>query len=64
MFEISVSLIDKSYQVTKESFNFKNKVSPYVGLTLVGKVEQTYLRGQLVYDHTEGFSQNPVGQLL
>lgn len=56
--------VDISYQVTKESLNFKNKVSPYEGLTLTGRVEQTYLRGQLVYDQSEGFSQKPTGQFL
>jgi len=40
-------------QVTKESLNFKNKLSPYIGMTLRGRVEKTYLRGSLVYDNCE-----------
>jgi allantoinase len=52
-------------QVTKESLNFKNKLSPYVGLTLRGRVEKTYLRGKLIYDHEQGFqSSGPSGALL
>ncbi|KAI0765483.1 allantoinase [Fomes fomentarius] len=53
-------------QVTKESLNFKNKLTPYEGLTLSGRVEQTYVRGRLVYAGPEaGFAGlQPVGELL
>ena len=53
-------------QVTKESLNFKNKLTPYEGLTLRGKVEKTFLRGRLAYDGTENsFSGlEPLGTLL
>ena len=39
-------------QKEKESWftAVKNKLTPYEGLTLRGKVEQTYVRAQLVYD--------------
>ncbi len=52
--------------MTKESLNFKNKLTPYEGLTLSGRVEQTYLRGRLVYAGPEaGFAGlQPVGELL
>ncbi|EIW55433.1 allantoinase [Trametes versicolor FP-101664 SS1] len=52
--------------VTKELLNFKNKLTPYEGLTLAGKVEKTFLRGRLVYDGVEGgFSGlEPTGHLL
>lgn len=40
-----------SYALTsQEHLLFKNKVSPYVGKQLKGVVNQTYLRGQLVWD--------------
>ncbi|KAF8307444.1 Metallo-dependent hydrolase [Clavulina sp. PMI_390] len=39
-----------SFMVTKESLNFKNKLSPYEGLSLKGRVQQTWLRGSLTYD--------------
>ncbi|CAL1708368.1 unnamed protein product [Somion occarium] len=55
---------DAEIKVTKESLNFKNKVSPYEGLTLSGRVEQTYLRGHLVYDQAKGFAEQPVGGIL
>lgn len=56
-------------QVTEDALNFKNKLSPYVGLTLLGQVEQTYLRGILVYDRKnldgKWFGDlAPTGQLL
>ena len=52
------------FKVTAESLRFRNKVSPYVGKTLVGLVEQTYLRGALVYDRTDAESTSPVGCLI
>ncbi|THH23203.1 hypothetical protein EUX98_g7978 [Antrodiella citrinella] len=51
-------------KVTKESLNFKNKLTPYEGLTLQGRVLKTYLRGNLIYDASEGFAGKPAGQLL
>ncbi|KAE9411470.1 allantoinase [Gymnopus androsaceus JB14] len=39
---------DAEFNVTKDSLNFKNKISPYVGLKLRGRVEKTFLRGSLV----------------
>ncbi|KAJ7901859.1 allantoinase [Mycena olivaceomarginata] len=52
------------FTVTKESLQFKNKLSPYEGLTLRGRVKQTYVRGNLVYDHSTGFADIPCGNLL
>jgi len=52
------------FTVTKESLNFKNKLTPYEGLTLSGRVQKTFVRGTLVYDATEGFSADASGQLL
>ncbi|KAG6873436.1 hypothetical protein C0995_015525 [Termitomyces sp. Mi166 len=62
-----ITLIYHSIQVTSDSLNFKNKISPYVGMTLRGKVEKTYLRGTLVYDlatHRCSAERAPVGQSL
>jgi allantoinase len=46
--------------------NFKNKLSPYEGLTLKGVVEKTFIRGNLVFDvHEGGFTDTkPLGVLL
>ncbi|KAI0695031.1 allantoinase [Cytidiella melzeri] len=53
------------YKVKQESLKFRNKLSPYQGLTLKGRVEKTFLRGHLVYDALEGFgTAQPIGQLL
>jgi len=57
---------DAEYMVTKESLRFKNKITPYEGMVLSGRVEQTFLRGNLVY---KGFSDKfeglePSGILL
>ncbi|KAJ9098073.1 hypothetical protein QFC20_006021 [Naganishia adeliensis] len=48
---------EAAYEITVESLKFKNKVSPYLGKTLRGKVEQTFLRGHLVFDHEKGLTQ-------
>ncbi|PFH51498.1 hypothetical protein AMATHDRAFT_40096 [Amanita thiersii Skay4041] len=42
------------FSVTPESLQFKNKLSPYVGQKLLGRIEQTYLRGNLTYDWSFG----------
>ncbi|KAI0824959.1 allantoinase [Trametes gibbosa] len=58
---------DAETTVTKESLNFKNKLTPYEGLTLSGKVEKTFLRGRLIYHHGvgDGFAGlEPTGSLL
>jgi allantoinase len=52
------------FQVTKESLNFKNKLSPYVGLSLTGQVVQTYVRGTLVFDREAGFSSRASGEFV
>ncbi|KAF8658321.1 hypothetical protein AX16_002089 [Volvariella volvacea WC 439] len=53
------------YEITKELLNFKNKLSPYEGQTVRGRVERTFLRGTLVYTHEKGFEDRaPIGKLL
>ncbi|EJF58144.1 allantoinase [Dichomitus squalens LYAD-421 SS1] len=57
---------DAETKVTKESLNFKNKLTPYKGLALRGRVDRTFLRGLLIYDGAvNGFTDlEPVGALL
>ncbi|KAF9475535.1 allantoinase [Pholiota conissans] len=56
---------DVEYTVTKELLQYKNKISPYEGLKLRGRVEQTYLRGRKIFDHVDGFGgSEPIGKLL
>ncbi|KAH9932397.1 allantoinase [Fomitopsis serialis] len=56
----------EEFTVTRESLNFKNKLTPYEGLKVQGRVQETYVRGQLVYDRAGGTFEGlqPVGQLL
>ncbi|PSS34127.1 hypothetical protein PHLCEN_2v1837 [Hermanssonia centrifuga] len=56
---------EAEFEVTKESLNFKNKLTPYEGLTLSGRTEKTFLRGNLIYDAcSAGFVDSPQGILL
>lgn len=62
-----ITLIYLSPQVTSDNLKFKNKISPYVGMTLRGEVEKTYLRGKLVYARAMdecSAERKPVGHLL
>ncbi|KAA1468042.1 allantoinase [Dentipellis sp. KUC8613] len=54
------------HKVTKESLNFKNKLTPYEGKVLSGQVVKTILRGQVVYDRELGgfAGTKSTGQLL
>jgi allantoinase len=53
-------------QVTKETLQFKNKLTPYEGMVLSGRVEQTILRGSPIYNGISDTFKNlgPVGILL
>jgi len=49
----------------KDKLNYKNKISPYEGMKLCGVVQQTFLRGQKVFDRVGGFQElPPKGKLL
>ncbi|GAA5840752.1 hypothetical protein JCM11251_001690 [Rhodosporidiobolus azoricus] len=56
----------EQFTVTKSELHFKNRASPYEGLTLTGAVQETYLRGEKVYDRKSGFKEvgEPKGGLL
>lgn len=52
-------------KVTKDHLIFKNKLSPYEGMKLTGRVDTTYVRGRAVWclqDKTA--SLQPIGELL
>jgi len=64
---------NQSFQVTKATLNFKNKISPYIGMNLTGKVIQTILNAQTVYkidpsdlksDGFRAFENLRIGKLL
>ncbi|OON69751.1 allantoinase AllB [Hymenobacter sp. CRA2] len=54
---------EATFTVTEELLHHRHKVSPYVGEQLRGVVEQTYLAGELAYQHPEFVRLNQ-GQIL
>ncbi len=60
------TLMAIAFQVTKESLNFKNKLTPYEGLSLSGVVRRTFVRARLAYRGPEdGFVDlKPIGEQL
>jgi allantoinase len=59
------TLIDlKAEEVVRpESLHYRHKQSPYVGRTLRGRVRQTFLRGQMVFEDGR-FATRPMGKLV
>jgi allantoinase len=53
---------DQAFTVDAEKLHHRHALTPYQGRTLYGRVEQTFLRGQLVYDR--GAFAVPSGQWL
>ena len=37
-------------RISAETIKFRNKITPYLGRDITGSVEQTFLRGNLIYD--------------
>ena len=54
---------NQTFQVTPEMLHHKHKVSPYLGQELRGVVEQTFLKGQLVYQRPK-FTNLNQGEIL
>ncbi|MDT4896895.1 MAG: allantoinase [Acidobacteriota bacterium] len=52
-----------TFRVEPAMIHHRHKLTPYAGQTLSGVVEQTYLRGQKVYDRGQ-FLEKPSGVLL
>lgn len=44
---------DAKWKVKNEDLRFKNKVSPYAGVELRGRVKETWLRGERIYNGGE-----------
>ncbi|KAG2126288.1 hypothetical protein DEU56DRAFT_822638 [Suillus clintonianus] len=58
---------EPEFKVSKEHLYFKNKLTPYEGMTLRGLVHKTFVRGRLAYDSAlqDGFKGlRPAGELL
>jgi len=55
---------DDKTEIKKEMLQFKNKLSPYEGLTLKGAVKETILRGRRIWSSSKGFETEPTGRLI
>jgi len=53
---------DAEFRLVPEMIHHRHKLTPYAGEVLRGKVEKTFLRGQMVYDGGE-FAE-PKGSVL
>ncbi|MDB5096595.1 MAG: allantoinase [Cyanobacteria bacterium RYN_339] len=54
---------DAPFAVAADRIHHKHPITPYLGRQLTGVVEQTYVRGQLVFDRG-AFPAGPIGQPL
>lgn len=54
---------DEEWIVTKNDLHFRHKLSPYLGERFLGRVKETWLRGDRVFG-PEGFSGEPRGREL
>ncbi|MEW5798737.1 MAG: allantoinase AllB [Bacteroidota bacterium] len=54
---------EKSFIVSQSMIHHRHKLTPYVGRTLLGSIERTYVRGSLVYDNNK-FIDTPSGNIL
>ena len=54
---------DAEFTVTPVMLHHRHKITPYEGRRLRGRVEQTYVRGRLVYDAGH-FAEKPSGQAI
>jgi allantoinase len=55
--EASFAVFDteQHFEVTKSDLHYRHPISAYMGKALQGRVKATYLRGQQVYSHSEGY---------
>jgi len=55
---------EEEWTITKEEILFKNKICPYIGKVLKGRVYATVLRGFHVYDANDPVFDSPIGNCL
>ncbi|KAK4287891.1 hypothetical protein Pmani_039053 [Petrolisthes manimaculis] len=55
---------DETFRVDESMIHHKNKITPYLGQTLKGRVHKTILRGQLVYDGGHFTTPTPQGTFV
>ena len=54
---------DAQWTVSPEHLHFRHKISPYLGMELLGTLRATWLRGEVVW-HEGQFAGEPRGQEL
>ncbi|MEM2006314.1 MAG: dihydroorotase family protein [Sulfolobales archaeon] len=59
-------VIDPSveYAIARESLAYKNKLTPYIGRRLRGRIDKVFLRGELVVDGGSVLVEKPTGRAL
>jgi allantoinase len=62
--DMTVVDLETEWALSAEDLLYKNKHSAYIGYTFKGKVEQTYVRGQPVYQHGKIVAQPGSGKAL
>lgn len=55
---------EKKFVVKEEDIQHKHKLTPYLHQELYGIVEQTFLKGVKVYDHTSSGKTNGTGEII
>jgi allantoinase len=61
--DIAVFDPDATWAVTENDLHFRHKISPYLGVKLRGRVQETWLRGERIF-HSDECSGNPRGKEL
>ncbi len=54
---------EESFVIDEASLNFRHPISPYLGRTVSGRIDRTYLRGELIY-HGQAVVGSPRGRRL
>ena len=54
----------KTYTLTAEDLEYRNKISPYIGKEIGAQVVKTILRGEVVYSQEEGVSKDYIGRFI
>jgi allantoinase len=62
--DLTIIDLDGSWTISEEDLFSKHHFSPYVGETLRGRIEQTIVRGQVVYDRGEIVINSGHGQFV
>jgi allantoinase len=65
-YDADLALVDpaKSWTIRASESPSTQGYTPFEGIELAARVEQTFLRGQLIYDQARGVVGKPIGQYL